>query len=159
MHDLGVACDSIRLASGGLVPAVRVLRETRTLYPYNAEALAGRRFHHHPTLEVIHHLGSQLCQARHFGSDVVRLDVYVDPALVLDALDLHDRLVGRGLQHAVVAAAARMAGIDGATQRLGPEAGGAVQIGGPAVDQHGAETGMVHISALRFIPLPWLTGR
>src|SRR2546429_1270968 len=91
-----------------LVPAVRVLRETRTLHRNDAEALAGRSLHHHPTLEAFHHLGSQLSQARHFGSDVVRLDVDVDPALVLDALDLHESLVGRGGRHWAVTAAARM---------------------------------------------------
>src|SRR5258708_21647538 len=132
-----------------LVPAVGVLRKTGTLYPYDAEALAGRRLHHRPAFEAIHHLGAQLRQARHFGGDIVGLDVYVHATLVIHTLDLHDGLVGRGLQHTVVAAAARMVGIHGATERLAPEAGGPVQIGGPAVDQYGAEAWLVHISPLR----------
>jgi hypothetical protein len=41
-----------------------------------------------------------------------------------------------------------MAGVHGTTQRLAPEAGGLVHIGGLAVDQQGAETGMVQIRAL-----------
>ncbi len=41
-----------------LVPPVGILRETGTLYPYDAEALAGGRLHHHPALEVVHHLGA-----------------------------------------------------------------------------------------------------
>ncbi len=71
------------------------------------------------------------------------------------ALDLHDGLVGRDLQHALIAAAARMVGIYGATQCLAPEAGRLVHIGGLAVDQHGAEAGLVHISASRH---RWVNG-
>ena len=41
-----------------LVPPVGILRETGTLYPYDAEALAGGRLHHHPALQVVHHLGA-----------------------------------------------------------------------------------------------------
>ena len=41
-----------------LVPAVGILRETGTLYPYDAEALAGGRLHDHPALQVVHHLGA-----------------------------------------------------------------------------------------------------
>ena len=57
--------------------------------------------------------------------------------LVVHALDLHDGLVGRGFQHAVIAAAARMVWVYGATQRFAPEAGGVVHIGGFTVYQHG----------------------
>jgi hypothetical protein len=81
-----------------LVPPVGILRETGTLYPYDAEALAGGRLHDHPALQVVHHLGAEFPQARHFGRDVVGRDVYVDAALVVHALDLHDRLIGWGLQ-------------------------------------------------------------
>jgi hypothetical protein len=72
----------------------------------------------------------------------------MDATLVLHALDLHDGLVGRGLQHAVVAAAARMLEVHGATECLTPVAGGLVHIGGLAVNQHSAEAGMVHIESL-----------
>src|SRR3990170_6095126 len=84
-------------------------------------------------------------KARDFRCHVVGLDVEVDPALVLHPLDLHDRLVGRGLQHPVVAARARMAGVDRSAQRLGPESRRGVDVVGLAVDQHGAKTGMVHV--------------
>src|ERR1700752_41802 len=134
------------------VPAVGVLRKTGTLYSYDAEALAGGRLHHHPALQAIHHLGAQLPQSRHFGRDVVGFDVYMDAALMVHALDLHDWLIGRGLQHAIIAAATRMGMVHGPTQRLAPEAGGLVDIGGLAVDQHGAEAGMVHISASHASP-------
>jgi hypothetical protein len=54
----------------------------------------------------------------HLRGDVVGLDIDVHAALVLDALDLHDRLVRRRFQHAVVAPRARVVGVDSATQRL-----------------------------------------
>ena len=124
------------------------------MYPYDAEALACGRLHHDPALKAIHNFRAQLLQARHFGRDVVGLDVYMDATLVLHALDLHDRLVGWGLQHAVVAPAARMLEVHRATECLPPVAGRLVHIGGLAVDQHSAEAGMVHIESLSCISLP-----
>jgi hypothetical protein len=41
-------------------PAIGILREPGTLYPYDAEALAGRRLHDHPTLEAVYYLCAQL---------------------------------------------------------------------------------------------------
>ena len=117
-----------------LVPVVGVLRKTRALNSDDAEPLTRGRLHYHPTLQAIHNLGAQRLQAQHFGRDVIGLDVYVDPALVVHALDLHDRLIGRGLQHEVIAATARMLGINWATQRPAPEVGGLVNIGSLAVD-------------------------
>jgi len=38
-----------------------------------------------------------------------------------------------------------MCRIDGAPQRLGPEARRSIHIVGVAVDQHGAEAGMMHV--------------
>src|SRR5882724_12080051 len=137
-----------QLRHPSLGPAADVLRETRTLHPDDAEALTGGRLHHHPTLQAIDHRSAQLLQARHLGWDVVGLDVDVDAALMVHALDLDDGLVHRGLQHAVVAAAAGMLEVHRATQRLAPETGGRVNIGGPTVDQYRAETGMVHLGCL-----------
>ena len=91
------------------------------LYPHDAEALAGGRLHHHPALQALRDLGPQLLQARHFGRNVVGLDVYVDATLVVHALDLHHRLIGQGLQHAVVLAAVRVLRVHGTTERLAPE--------------------------------------
>ena len=62
------------------------------------------------------------------------------------ALNLNDGLVGRSFQHTVIAAAARMFEVHGATQRLAPEARGLVHIGSFAVDQNGAQAGMMHVS-------------
>jgi hypothetical protein len=78
-----------------LLPAIGVFGETRALDTHDAEALAGRRFHHHPALKPICDLGAQLLQPRDFGGNIVGLDVDVDAALMLDALDLPDRFVGR----------------------------------------------------------------
>jgi hypothetical protein len=88
--------------------------------------------------QAIHNLGAQLPQASRFGRDIVGLDVYVYETLVVHALDLHDGLVGRGLQHAAIATAARMVRVYRATQRFAPEAGSLVHIGGLTVDQYGA---------------------
>src|SRR5262245_60421044 len=91
-----------------LIPAVGVLREARALYPHNAEALAGRCLHDDPALRTIHHRRAQPFEAAHLGGNVVGLDVYVHAALVLDALDLDDRLVCRCCKHAVIVTAHRM---------------------------------------------------
>jgi hypothetical protein len=49
--------------------------------------------------------------------DVVSLGVDVNPTFVVHVLDLHNNLVLRSFQHAVVAAAARVLGVHGATAR------------------------------------------
>jgi hypothetical protein len=128
-----------------LLPLIRILRETGPLDPHDAKALPGRRLHHHPPLEAILHCRPQLYQSRNFGLDIVGLDVYVSSALVVDTLDLHDGFIGRSFQHNVIAAGTGMVAIDRATQRVSPEAGGLFQISGPAINEHGAESGMVHI--------------
>src|SRR5579859_551308 len=69
----------------------------------------------------------------------------MDPALVLDALDLHDGLIGRGLEHAVIAARAGVLGIHRPAQRLRPESRGLVYIGCAAIYEQSTETGMVHV--------------
>ena len=119
---------------GILVPSVGVFREAGSLDANDAEPLTGGRLHHHPALQAVDHLGAQFLQASHFGGDVVSLNVQVDAALVVYALDLYDRLVGGGLQHEVVAAAARMTGVNGTTQRSAPEFSGLVYIGSLAID-------------------------
>jgi hypothetical protein len=43
----------------GSVPVVGILRETGTLYPYDAKPLTSRRLHHHPAFEAVHHLSAQ----------------------------------------------------------------------------------------------------
>jgi hypothetical protein len=53
---------------------------------------------------------------------------------MLDALDLHDWLVGRCFQHEVVTATTRMFRVYRATERLAPEVGGFVDTGRLAVD-------------------------
>src|SRR4029453_4465180 len=82
--------------------------------------------------------------------DVVLFDVDVDATRVVDALDLDDALVGRGLQHPVVAAAAGMLGVHRAPQRPRPEESSLVHVRCVAVDQHRAEAGVVHGSLLQF---------
>src|SRR5262245_26027178 len=108
----------------GLIPAVGVLREARALYPHNAEALAGRRLHDDPALGAIHHRRAQPFEAAHLGRNVVGLDVYVHAALVLDALDLDDRLVCRCCKHAVIVTAHRMVKVHRTAEHGGPEVSG-----------------------------------
>jgi hypothetical protein len=55
-------CDRSRL-----VATIGVFCETRALDPHDAEALAGRRFQHHPALKPICDLGSQFLQPRDLG--------------------------------------------------------------------------------------------
>lgn len=125
-----------------LGPAVGVLREPRALHADGAEPLARGRLNHHPAVQAVHHHRAQLLQAHHLGRNVIGLDVDVDAALLLHVLDLHDGLVWWRRQHAVVAAAGRMLQVHRAAQRLAPEPG--VHVGSPAVDQHGAEAGVVY---------------
>ena len=51
----------------------------------------------------------------------------------------------------MITAAAAMIEVHGAAQRRSPVAGGLFHIGGLAVDQQGAEAGMVHIRFLSSI--------
>src|SRR5262245_41188362 len=67
---------------------------------------------------------------------------------MVHALDLHNGLVGRGLEHPVVATGPRVFGIYRSAQRPCPEISSLVHVGGIAVDQQGTETGMVHIGSL-----------
>src|SRR2546430_15254097 len=142
IHDRGGRCHTMvhvsftpkadKRADVSLIPAVGVLRKVRALYPHNAEALAGRRLRDDPAPGAIHHRRAQPFEASHLGGNVVGLDVYVHAALVLDALDLDDRLVCRGCKHAVIAAAHRMVKVHGAAQRGGPAGGGPLHVGGLA---------------------------
>src|SRR5450432_15370 len=127
-----------------LGPLIGILRKTGTLYSDNAEALAGGRLHHHPTLQTVNHSRAQFFQSAHLGGNVVGLDVYVHAAFVLHPLDLHDGLIERGLEHSVIAPASRVNWVYRPTQRFSPEVGGRVDVRGLAVNQHGAEPGVVH---------------
>jgi len=75
LEPLARRASPMALSVYSLVPGIGVLREAGTLHPYDAEALAGRRLHHHPAVQAIYQLGAQLAQARHFGRDVISLDV------------------------------------------------------------------------------------
>jgi hypothetical protein len=98
-----------------------VLRETGTLYPHYAETLARRGLHHDPTLQTVHHPGAQFLQAVHLSFNVIGFNVYVNATLVVHALYLHERLIRRGLQHAVIAPCARVLRVYRSTERFGPE--------------------------------------
>jgi len=115
-------------------PSIRILGKARPLHADDAEPLPTRGLHHHPAFQAVDDTGTQFFKALHLGRNVISFDIDMHPALMIDALKLHDRLVRRCLQHAVVAASAWMAGIDRPPQRLGPEAGGLIDIVDVAVD-------------------------
>ena len=130
---------------GPSVPLVRILREPRTLHAHDAEALSGWGLHHHPALQAVHDVRAQLLKARNFGRDIVGLDIQVHAALVIDALNLHNGFVRRGLQHPIIAATAPMVEVHGTAERLCPEAGRLVHVRSLTIDQEGAETRTVHV--------------
>lgn len=88
----------------------------------------------------------QRFQTCYLSGNVVCFDINVNPALVVDALDLDDGLVGRCCQHAVIAASPRMVGIDRATQRISPELRSLIYIRDTAINQKSAKTRMMHSS-------------
>src|SRR5262249_23196120 len=127
-----------------LIPAVRVRGEARALYPHHTEALTGRCLHHDPALQTIRHRRAQLFEALHLGGNIGRLHVAVRAALMLDLLDFDEHLVRTSFQHAVIVAAHWMTKIYRTAEGGSPEAGGLVQVRGLAVDEQGAQAGMVH---------------
>ena len=61
----------------------------------DAKPLARRSFHHPPSLDVSDSLGAKCLQPPDLGLDVVRLDVDVNSALMIDRLHQYlDRVVG-----------------------------------------------------------------
>src|SRR6185437_14717658 len=137
-------------------PGVGVLGIARPLHPHYAEPLTGGRLHHDPTLQALDDRGAELLEAPDFRGNVVGLDVEVDATFVLHALDLHDGLVRRRLQHPIVTAAARVLGVDRPAERLRPEARSRVDIGGIAVDQDRAKAGVMHAKRSCSWPAPRL---
>jgi hypothetical protein len=104
------------------------------LYAYDTKSLPGGCLHHDPTLQTIDHDGTQRFQARYFRGDVVGLDVEMNSAFVIDTLDLHNRFVRRRLEHALVAACARVIGIHRTSQCGCPKAGCLIDVSGVAID-------------------------
>ena len=99
------------------------------MHTYDTESLPARSLHHDPALQPLDDTGAQSLQASYFSRDVIGFDVDVNPAFVADALNLHDRFVGWRLQHAVVAARARVIGIYRTAQCFGPKARGLIDVG------------------------------
>jgi hypothetical protein len=64
---------------------------------------------------------------------------------MLHLLDLHDRFVRRRRKHSVVAVAPCMIEIHRTAERLGPKARGSIDVRDIAIDQHGAQAGMMHV--------------
>jgi hypothetical protein len=133
-----------------LIPASRVLGKSWPLNSYNAEPLPGGSLHHDPAFQAINHPCSQRFEACHLSRNVVGFDIDVNTTLMLNALDLDDRLVGRRYQHAVIAASPRMIGIHFAAQCIGPESSRLINIRYAAINQKSAKTRVVHGSLFGF---------
>jgi hypothetical protein len=140
----GVRCEDC------LIPACRVLGESWPLNADNAEPLPSGGLHHDPALQAINHSRPQCFQACYLGGNVVGFDVNVNAALMLNALNLDDRLVGRRYQHAVIATSPRMDGIHFAAQCISPELSRLIDIRYAAINQKSTKTRMVHGSLFGF---------
>ena len=100
--------------------------------------------HHYPAFQTSDYFCSQSLQAGYLGWNIVSFNVDMNPALVLDALNLDNGFIWRSLQHAVVSARPGMIGIDYTTKRIGPELSGLINIRCAAINQKRAEAGVVH---------------
>ncbi len=102
----------------------------RSRVPLHAHGLGryGRSgHHHHPALQAVHDVCAQLLKACNFGGDIVGLYIQVHAALVINALNLHNGFVWRGLQHPIIAATAPMVESTGNDACM-PEAGRLVHV-------------------------------
>ena len=121
-------------------PDVGVVAQGAALGADDAEAMAGGRLHDPPGADLAQALGAEGLEARDLGGDVVGLDVQVDPARVIDALDEDDGLVGAVGEGGVVA----LGLYDGAPQRGAPEGSGGVEVAHLAIDPERTQTALVH---------------
>src|SRR6476661_1519502 len=117
-----------------LAPAVRIVLEPLPLHAHDTETLAGRRAHHHPSLEPFVDGRAELLEPRNLRGDIVGLDVEMDSALMLDALDLDADLAGRSFEHHIIATGSGMVWVDRTSQRLRPEARRCADVVDVAVD-------------------------
>src|SRR6185503_5098445 len=132
------------------VPAIGVLVEVLVLGPHDAEALAGRRLHDDPGLDLPEALRAELLEPADLGFDVVGLDIEVHAAVVVDRLHFDVHALVRDLQLDVAVAFLARQGLGRHAERLGPEARRAVQVVGAAVDDEARESALVHdLSDLR----------
>jgi hypothetical protein len=100
--------------------------------------------HHHPAFQTIYYFCSQSLQAGNLGWNIVSFNVDMNPARMLDALNLDNGFIWRNLQHAVVSARPGVIGIDCTTKRIGPELSRLIYVRCAAINQKRAESGVVH---------------
>src|SRR5580658_8058905 len=81
-----------RRALSELRPGIGVIRESGSLYLYDAEALSSWRLHHYPTLQAIYNLRAQRLKARDLSGNVVALNIDVYATFMVHTLDLHNGL-------------------------------------------------------------------
>jgi hypothetical protein len=111
---------------------------------HHAETLAARRLHHPPPLHEGDALRAQCFQPRHFGVDVVGLDVQVHARGVVDLLHLDVQIAGRVAEHLVFAAVVAGIGVgDADAERAAPERGCRIEVIDVAVDDESGEAAAV----------------
>ena len=117
----------------------------RRLRPHDAEALAGRRFHHAPGVNPGHPPGAERLESPHLGLHVVRFDVEMHATRMSDRLDFDVQPVVRIDQPDIFFAFGRRQGLDRHAERVAPEARGALQVRGIAVDDEPRQPALVHV--------------
>ena len=114
-------------------PAFWRAAERSALRVDDAEALPRRCLHDPPALEESDATCAERLQAGDLGVEIVALDVEMDAAIVLHALHQQERLRVGARELAVIGVVVGLA-LPGASERLRPEFGGAVEIVDLAVE-------------------------
>jgi hypothetical protein len=123
-------------------PRVRVIAQAAAFGERHAEAVARRRLHDAPGVHLFHAACAERLEPPDLCFDVVRLDVQMDTARMIDALNADPRLAGSILQTDVVAGG----GSDRAAQGASPEETRRIQVGVLTIDVQRAEAASVHVS-------------
>ena len=117
------------------IPLDGVRLKPIALHADDAEPLTRRRSHDDPTLHARIDDRPKFLEPGDLGWDVVGLDIEMNAAFVIDALELDADLTWSVFQHHVIAARARMVRIDRTAERLRPELRGRLHVIDVAVDQ------------------------
>src|SRR5688500_9843266 len=120
-----------------VAPNVSVGLESIPLHLDDAEALPCRSFHHPPALHLRDATGTKLLESRDLGREIIRLDVDVHPARVIDGLHQYLYFARWSVQPPVV----RVLGITKTrrrpAKRFCPELGSRIEVVGPTIDDDG----------------------
>src|SRR5690606_8197654 len=113
-------------------------------HAHHAKALPGRRLHDPPRVDLLHAPRAQAFQTAHLGLDVVRFYVQVQSTLMGDLLHFDVDLVLRRHQLTVRRTRLLFDRLERVAERIAPEARGAFQVLGLAIDDETGETTAMH---------------